>query len=325
MKEKAGVLMVGACAAAFLALGAYAQEEAAPAQAATAPAEEQAVKYEPLIRAAEVKGVCEVFNPDVGSWTAVLERKAYPMGSKFRTGADGTFSLIFSREDSLTLAPSSEVLATASRKNPDVRIVRLLNGSAKTNLRDNAPDGSFNLLTDNALCKSLTGKGEYKVSYQGATETFVANTITGSCEVEGPQYKIPALRAANTVSIETTEGRALSRLSSVSGDFGITLDSGQEEPVKHTMTPKAVVKIWRERAPVGGRTVVSVLAVNHLGRQEHRFAYVVGRPTLATGELVKKEEEAPAEEDLPVLVAPDKEKAAAAEPAAEPAADAGDL
>ncbi len=320
MKEKAGILVVGTCAAAFLALGAYAQGEAAPEQAQATPAEEQVLKYEPLVRAAEVKGVCEVLNPDTGAWAPVMERKAYPMGCKFRTGADGTFSLIFSREDSVTLAPSSELLATASRKNPDARIVRLLNGVAKTNLRDNTPDGSFNLLTDNALCKSMTGKGEYKVSYSGTTETFVANTITGACEVEGPQYTIPALRAANIVSIETTEGRALSRIASVSGDFGITLDSGTEEPVKHTMTPKAVVKIWRERAPVGGRTVVSVLAVNHQGRQEHRFAYVIGRPTLATGELVKKEEEEPADENLPVLVAPEKDKEAPA--AAEPAADA---
>ena len=81
------------------------------------------------------------------------------------------------------------------------------------------------------------------------------------------------------------------------------------------MSPRAVVKIWRQHAKVGGRLIVSTLAIDPNGRAVHRFAWAEGRPQVATGELVWSGDAAgeASKEDgaaLPVLLPADKAKPA---------------
>ena len=77
------------------------------------------------------------------------------------------------------------------------------------------------------------------------------------------------------------------------------------------MSPQAVVKIWRENAPVGGRAIISTLVVSPTGMARHRFAYAEGRPNLATGELITAQEGDDKEKDkevLPVLLSKEAPK-----------------
>ena len=342
MKENAGVLTAGVCAMALsmVALNGFAEEAAgaaAPADGATeAPAAPQKI-FEPLVRITSIRGVVEVKNPDVGTFAAAVVNKTYPLGSVFRTATDATAILVLSRQETVTLSAATEVAVGAPKKNPDARVVRLIAGTIETNVRDNPPEGAFNVITPNAILKNIAGKGKYTIFTDPNGESFQIATVTGSATIIGPQFEIPALRAANTLDVQTAQDRSLSRLTSISGDFSVKLANGDKEPVAYTLSPKAVIKIWRENAPVGGRQVVSVLAVSHTGTAEHRYAYVVGRPNLATGEQVKqpeKTEEDAADADaklqslLPAKAgekpAVDKPAEGEAKPAAEEAKPAAD-
>ena len=212
---------------------------------------------------------------------------------------------------------NSEVSVGAPEKTPLLRFVRLISGKIKTTLRDNLPEGSFSVETPNASCKNLAGRGEFTLSADASIETFQAAAITGSAHIQGPQFRVAALHAANTVNIQTAIDRSLSRLTSVSGDFPVILENGTDTPVTFGMSPKAVVKVWRENAPVGGRSIISTLAVSPTGMARHRFAYAEGRPSLATGELIAAPEGEDADKDnLPVLVTKDAPKDAPAAAAA---------
>ncbi len=306
MMHQAGVFRVSVCAFAVAAATAVcAQDEAQPAAAEPAAAADQQSQNAPeftlLVRVLNIHGTCEVNNPDVGQYASALDNKAYPLGTAFRTGADGSALLAFSDRETVQLGPNTEVAVAAADKDAKARIVRLVSGKIKTDLRDNLPEGSFGIETPNASCKNLAGRGEYSLLTDADVETFQAATITGSARVDGPQYHIPALRAANTVNIQTAVDRSLSRLTSVSGDFAIILEKGSEEPVNYGMSPQAVVKIWRENAPVGGRLIISTLVVSPTGIARHRFAYAEGRNELATGELISPVAEEKAEA-LPVLL-----------------------
>ena len=302
-----------------------AAEEKAPAavaEPASAAAPLQTGKiFLPLVRAMYIQGVCEANNPDVGDFKPVQENKAYPLGSSFRTGPNGSAIIVLSAQENVQLMASSEAIVVAAEKNPDARIVRLVSGKIKTNLRDNLPEGCFGVETANTSCKNIMGRGEYSLTTEANTETFQAGTVTGSARIEGPQYEIPALRAANTINIQTATDHSFSRLTSVSGDFSIILQKGAEAPVNYAMSPKAVIKIWRENAPVGGRAVISTLVVSPTGMARHRFAYAEGRPNLATGELVEQAEETKKEEALPVLLSTPSAQGEAPEKAAAEAAD----
>lgn len=328
----AGVFKKRACVAAVLmSVAAYAQDDAVPAAAeegeepAVPAAEEQQQPstFTPLVRVVGIRGGCEVFNPDVGQFAPAIENKAYPLGSVFRTGEGQTAILIFSVRESVQLLASTEVLAASPANNPNGRLVRLLAGKIRTDLRDNLPEGSFGVETPNASGKNLAGRGEYTLTSEANTETLLIATITGSARIEGPHYHIPALRAANTVNIQTAADRSLSRLTGVSGDFAIILEKGDEAPVSFGMSPKAVVKIWRETAPVGGRAIISTLVVSPTGIARHRFAYAEGRANIATGELIEEGAADTMEEPLPLLLSTDKKEdaEAAEEPAENQAAD----
>jgi hypothetical protein len=285
------------------------QPDAAAAEPAPASDQPQGVPgkiFMPLVRVVQIRGTCEVNNPDVGGYAAAVENKVYPLGTRFRTtGPDSSAILVFSAQESVQLAGAVELAVIASEKNPDGRVVRLVTGKIKTNLRENLPEGSFGVEMPNVVCKNMEGRGEYALTVEANTEALLIKTITGVACVEGPQYKIPALRAANIVDIQTSSDHAFTRLTSVSGDFAIIIEKGEEEPVNYGMSPKAVVKIWRENAPVGGRPVISALVVSPTGIAKHHFAYAVDRPGVATGELVDPAAEEKAGEEMPVLFSAD--------------------
>ncbi|MDD4018284.1 MAG: FecR domain-containing protein [Kiritimatiellae bacterium] len=306
MMDQAGMFRASVCVFAFSLLAVCAQEAAKTAGVETVSADGQtptlAKLFEPLVRVMNIQGACEVKDPDGGKFVPALNNKFYPLGTVLRTGLGSSAVIIFSAQESVQMLEKSEVTVVCSKKNPEGRIVRLGLGKIKTVLRDNLPEGAFGIETPNATCQNVAGRGEYLLTTESAIETFQAATITGSARIEGAQYSIPALRAANTINIQTAPDRSLSRLTSVSGDFPIILENGTETPVSFGMSPKAVVKIWRENAPVGGRPIISTLVVSPTGIARHRFVYAEGRPDLTTGELIVPVEADKKEEELPLLL-----------------------
>lgn len=319
------ILRTGICLTATICLfSAFAQDEEAPAveqaiegQAADEqPAEEQPVLeagseiYYSLVRVAKIRGTCEVMQPG-GTWLVANEEKFYPLGCVFRTDGKSTATLAFSPQEGAQLHEGTEVEVATCDSAKTCRIVRLRGGKLSTTLRENLLEGAFTLELPNMICKNVEGRGEYSLANDANGEVVRLRTITGASRVEGAYYTLPTMRAANIVEISTAADRSFSRITGVSGDFSILLDKGEEEPVNYAMTPKAVVKIWQESAPVGGRPVVATLALSPKGLLRHRFAFAVGREGIATGELVDANAHNVSEngEELPVLIAkPDEEE-----------------
>ena len=233
--------------------------------------------FELLVRAMAMRGEAEVLNPDVGVPAPVVKNKAYPLGSTFRTGKGASLNVAFSASEQIELLENTEVVVLAGKQDPKTRSVRLVSGRIKTFLKDTLLDGQFSVETANVSCKNMAGRARFSLAMEGENENFEAATIRGSIRVEGLQYTIESLGAANIVNVLTTPNRALSRLTGVSGDYKIKLDNGTDDPVIFDMTPKAVVKIMRDVAPVGGRLIVSTLAMGPTGKARHHFTYAVGR------------------------------------------------
>ena len=208
--------------------------------------------------------------------------------------------VVFSGSESVQMFENTEIVVLADGSNPKGRCARLVSGRIRTFLKDNLQEGQFSVETPNASCKNMAGRADFSLEIGGENERFEVKVVTGSIRLEGPQYTIGALRAANTVNVLTTSNRALSHLTGVSGDYKITLDYEADAPVEYDMSPKAVVKIWREIAPLGGSTVVSVLAVSPTGKARHRFAYVLGRGDILDSKDI--ESEADPETDLQILL-----------------------
>ena len=321
------MVATGAVCVMAVAMQGFAQEEDAEEAVVEQTVEERAIEqvieqaivqtdakdakgFDLFVRVVSVRGMAEVMNPDMGAFEPMAKGKAYPLGSVFRTGADGSAVMVFSGSESVQMFENTEVAVLADERNTKGRCAKLVSGKIRTFLKDNLQDGQFSVETPNASCKNMAGRAEFTLTMEGENERLVVATITGSIRMEGPQYTIGALRAANTLNVLTTPNRALSHLTGVSGDYKITLDNETDSPVFYDMSPKAVVKIWRDVAPLGGSMVVSTLAVSPTGKARHRFAYVLGRGDIfAQGDIAS---EADLEADVPILLQTEgKEKKAA--------------
>lgn len=318
MIDQVGVFRTGVCAMGLAFCTALAQEtadnqagEVTPVAAVTDQADVKSVVFTRLVRVTNMQGACEVKTPDNGSFELAQQEKYYPMGTIFRTGTSSSVILLFSANDFVKLEENSEVTIISPEGKADARVAQLSQGHISTTLRDNLAEGLFAVSTPNSVCRNVSGRGVFKLIKTSEFELFHVATITGAMRVEGPQYTIAALRAANTLEIQTAPDRSLSRLTSVSGDFAISLENGTDSPVTFGMTPKAVVKIWRENAPVGGRSIISTLVVSPTGIARHRFVYAEGRSVLTTGEMISPEEVARKEAEQPLFSVVPNEKVSA--------------
>ncbi|MFA7173676.1 MAG: hypothetical protein WC340_09715 [Kiritimatiellia bacterium] len=318
MMNQGRFLIAAMCAAAAL-LTSNAQENeppaAKPAAPAGSPGSAPEVKFANLIRVVNIQGACDVNNPDLGTFQPAKHNKAYPMGSIFRTAANSSCILVFSAEDNAALSENTELTVTACKENCESLTLKLISGSVKTTLRDNLADGTFFVRTPHTVVKNVSGRGAYSLTTEDTSEVFRLSTITGTAKIEGAHYTIPTLQAANKLTIITAPDRSFTSLTAVSGDFIIELPTGSEEPIIYSMSPQAVVKIWRENAPVGGRAIISTLVVSPTGLARHRFAYAEGRTILKTGELERQSYNDGLDDNLPLLAKPDAPKS---EPVAEP-------
>ena len=289
-----------------------------PADAGKDTAKTPDAGFFPLIKCFRPLGSVRVLNPDVGKFEPAVSDKMYPLGTQFETSAGASVTLFLSETDQILL--EAETLATVKQgAKPEARAIVFAGGQILTFFRDSTPEGQIEVQTPNAVLKNVAGKGEYTLKTAAGDESFRIATITGGASVEGQQYSVPSLRAANTLFVTTAADRSMSRLTSESGEFAVVLEKGAEEPVSFRMSPRAVVKIWRQHAKVGGRLIVSTLAVNSSGASVHRFAWAEGRPQVATGEMIHSDEtagEAAKEsgETLPVLLPKADEKAPDGEP-----------
>ena len=332
--KRSGFLKRGLCALAVLGAAAvFAEDDAEQEQpAADAQAEAGAenggkapgADFFPMVKCFRPRGSVRVMNPDHGKFEPAVSDKMYPLGTQFETAAGSSVTIFLSEQDHVILQADTLVSVKQGAK-PEMRVIAFSGGQIFTFIRDTTPEGLIEVQTPNAALTNVAGKGDYTLKTAAGDESFRIVTITGSVSVKGQQYSVPALRAANTLLLVTEADRSMSRLTSESGEFAVVLEKGAEEPVSFKMSPRAVVKIWRQHAKIGGRLIVSTLAVNPNGVSAHRFAWAEGRPQVATGEMIQSDETAADEaakeggETLPVLLPKAKEKPAEGEP--QPAGD----
>ena len=104
----------------------------------------------------------------------------------------------------------------------------------------------------------------------------------------------------------------MTRISDLLGDYRVFVNKGNElnpdtsdvdgneSLLPVSMSSRSTVKIWREKAPVGGRLIVSVLATGPDGKGRESYAFAVGKDNVVTRSDVF---------NLPVAASDDEEEA----------------
>ena len=306
--------MLGALVAGF-SLCAWADGDAASEEESSAPVDEAVARAQqaktreervfytlPICR--RVEGVCEVMKPGATAWEAAEEGRYYPLGSSFRTGAQGgALTVAFGKTCSAKIENGASFATRPQKLSDGTRTIVPTGGDVTLSLPSTLKPGLMFVTTSCWTAKNLCG--ESKFSYRDTGDGSVADIqcLTGQLSVEGAHYLIPQMHAADRVRIRSTQDELETILYGTSGDYVVQLDQGvrfvteakddgtfEEVSVPSTLdfhlSVDTRVQINRAVPSVGSRMSVTMMTFDSMGQLKNQFAYAEGRPEVNTGELV---------------------------------------
>ncbi len=248
-----------------------------------------------LFRIMSPRGNCQIRRPGQEAFEPVIKGKAYPYGSLLQCDKDSEMVISLSEADAVAMTGDSVVLAKLDREAGNRKVISLMQGEIKARLDVLNTNASVIIDSPVGRCVSMVGNAKIKLTSAPGEDTLEM-TAGASCQVRlvGPQFVIPELKVGNSISISTLTDNSQTRIRDIAGDYRIFVNKGLEfNPMPSeseeadvllpvAMSAQSMVKIWREKAPVGGRLIVSVLATGPDGKGRESYAFAVGRNNVVT-------------------------------------------
>lgn len=253
--------------------------------------------YTRLFRIMMPKGDCQVKKPGATLFEPAIKGKAYPYGSMVSCGVDSTAIILFTEADAVRILDNSS--AQINLNSDGVRLVSLQSGAVVTRVNASATNDVVIIESPLGIAKSIVGNCKVALTDIPATETSPAKRMLevrsetlSNMRFVGNHFFIPFLKNGNCATITTLLDGSSYELADVVGDYAVNINTGiNPDPIGDTsenpeiqaikMSTKSSIKFWRERAPIGGRMIVSVLVTDSAGKGCESFAFAVGQSNLA--------------------------------------------
>lgn len=255
--------------------------------------------YTRLFKVINSSGDCRIKRLGDAAFEAVQRNKAYPFGSRVVCGKDSSAVLLFSENDAVRLLENSAAEVSLGVAPAERRIVNLKRGTALTRIGVNTAEDFVVIDTPIGLVRSISGNCRISVAEIPATKTEPASVdvelhteSASKMRVIGHQYIIPVLKNGYGARINSRIDGSYTYVADTLGDYFVYVNTGLEadppEPYEENpalnrlkFSTKAGLRLWREKAAVGGTTVVAVLATTPAGKGRESFAFAVGKADIA--------------------------------------------
>lgn len=286
-----------------------------------------------------LSGTVKVLKPNTKDWQPLEEGRFYPFGSVVRVEAELVGKVRVKPRVEFSFGPAVSMKVTndvefAVREAPmgdKKRTVVLRSGDFFFSLPLGFPPGLFSVATEHVTCSDLAGNSVFSRRPCDDGDELTLKVVTGLMALEGRHFKSARVEPADQVAIRTTQDGLFSSLRGITGSLALMLDQGtirehdfetgedheRDKTLDFVLSPGCAVKVFRRKAAVGGRMVVSTMTFNTKGDMVNRCVFAEKRFNVNTGELVINPK------DLPV--AQGESAAAAAESAGDVEAVAVDV
>ena len=273
---------------------------------APAPAGKE-FRFLPLMRCVVVRGGRAEICPQGGTPQEAVQGRYYPFGSEVRlsdAAADATASFEIGEKATISVMGNGAFATREIAIGEKTRTVLLKSGTVVLDLPRSLKDGLVSVASPDFVCRDLAGESRFECGETADGREVVVRVVTGSLALEGRQYKIVRMGAANQVRICTSPDALLTSLRGESGDYKVLLDcgvksvldpeTGKEKDVPQTidysLSPKCAIKIWRkvsEKSAGGsGRMAVAIQTFDAQGKDKNFRAFFEDRSNVNSGELV---------------------------------------
>ena len=301
----------GLAALAATSFVAHAEEDSdAPAAADEEKAEAKAKEKDdtkwfftlPLCRRVQENGFVKKPNSE---WEPIEEGRFYPLGSSFKAGENGSITIAFGKECLATVANGASFSTPVQVLGVPSRTLTLAGGEVKLSLPTALKAGLFFVKTPSFTILNPAGDSKYVYTDKGDGFEASVRCVTGTLEVEGRHFKIPAMRAADEFRARCSKDDLETVLYGKSGDYIVKLDRGivtrseiqDDGSLKDISEPGVLdwhlsvstrVQINRAIPEIGKRMSVVMMTFDTIGVMKNHFAFTEGLASVNTGELVIK-------------------------------------
>lgn len=251
--------------------------------------------FDRLFRINGIEGECWIRKPNAPRFAPAEESHAYPYGTKVKTGLTGSLTVNLSDDDKVLVYPNSLVEVTWPKPGSEKRIINFIAGSMRTFLTtETLGEGEdisnvLFVVTPTAECDRITGTVLYKLKPKTDATALTINAEDGTLRVTGPQFSVSEVERTSRFSIVTANDESYTNLSNLRGTVAFALAGGTDGQKMIETRKGSLVKIWRRRAPLSNRLIVSVLGWKPSGYVLTSYTFREGQasdPTLDVAEEV---------------------------------------
>ncbi len=252
-----------------------------------------------LFRVMSPHGDCQIKRPGQEMFEPVVKGKAYPFGAQLKCGSGSDMLVAFSEGNGVRMMAGSLIEVILDREAGNCRVISLKQGGIMT--RVEVANTNMTVVVDTPVgrCVSMVGNAKFHLSSTPTTHSLdIKADAAFQAKIIGPQYIIPNLRpsSGDSVSISSLADNSMTTIHNTKGDYNLIINKGLDmnpdisgwnnetapNPMlsSFSLLPGETVKIWREKAPIGGRLVVSILITGPEGKGRGSFAFAVGQPAI---------------------------------------------
>ncbi|MFC1452290.1 FecR domain-containing protein [Verrucomicrobiota bacterium] len=222
-----------------------------------------AAPFEPLFRVMEAEGDCTIQTPAAGAFVPAIAGKAYPYGSRVRTGDGSSLLVGFSDGNTCRMLANTHIDLVEDESNRSSKSLNMAVGNIELKLEENYQNN--NAVTVVTLCANISclSGGWYTLDGkdEGELRVVVIACLAGELGVQGPQYEIPVLGEGDWVSISASRDKGFIRVRGLKGEFTLTVRDEEGNPVMIDMEPESVVKILQKRSATDQVLIVTLLHI----------------------------------------------------------------
>lgn len=228
-----------------------------------------AIPFDPLFRTMKFTGDCSVSIPPSSEFEPAVEGKAYPYGTRVKTGPKSNVHLFLASGNECRAFDDALMTFIEDPKDAKIKGIRLDRGKLEINLEEGFQENKngFSIQTPIAICTALAGG---RFSFEATSAQDLGMVVIGNqdtkLKVNGPQYEIPLVEKDDWVAISTSLDRVFTRIKSVRGDFQLLVKDQDGNPKTIDLKPGMVVKILRRFSAPTSMLLVTVLITDLDGK-----------------------------------------------------------
>ena len=270
-----------------------------------------AARFEILFRIVRVTGVCTVEIPGGPSATPAVEGRAYPYGTKVRTGEKSSAEIVISDGNWFVAGENAIFSVAEDPRHRKTKVIQLSLGKINVTLEEKFRENedALNVATPVAVCSVLGWQFNIESLAEDDVNAVIFSTEEGALHIFGSQFDVPEIKDGNRLSVTAARDQSFTRLTDVKGLYAINVRDSEGNPKIIEMKPGSSVKIWRGRSETRDIMIVTIIQMTPEGlREGDTILYRVDGeipdelPMEATlvdepGELAELESEEPVEEE----------------------------